>query len=272
MLWISVTAALLLTVFFAWIWWWPGYRRRQVMRRPFPAEWSKILTANMPVYPRLGEQQRRHLQQLIHYFLYKKEFVGCAGLEITDEIRLTVAAEACLLVLHQPSTVYEKLRFIYIYPHAYQAPHQEVGAGGVVTESVQGRLGESWGNGKVVLSWDDVMHGVRDYDDGENVVLHEFAHQLDQESGVANGAPLLQDRAGYRRWAQILSDEFSQLQRDARRGYRRVMKHYGATNPAEFFAVATEHFFEQPEALQKRHPELFKQLRRYYGVNPGQWQ
>ncbi len=226
----------------------------------------------MPIYARLSERERQRLQQLVQYFLHHKQFVGCAGLQINDEIRVSIAAEACLLILYQPSTLYAKLRFIYVYPHAYQAPHRQVSEAGVVSEGVQGRLGESWDSGKIVLSWDDVAHGTRDFSDGENVVLHEFAHQLDQESGIANGAPLLQDRASYRRWASVLSDEFEQLQKEARLRRRRVMKHYGATNPAEFFAVATEHFFEQPDDLQQRHPELFSEFEDYYGVDPRRWQ
>ncbi len=272
MLWISLTILILMVVTGTYLWWWPGYQRRRVMQTPFPAEWGAILNNNLPIYSRLDQTQRQRLEQLIQYFLFKKEFIGCADLEMSDEIRVTIAAEACLLILHQPSTVYEKLLYIYVYPHAYQAPHQELSAGGVVTESVQGRLGESWGNGKVVLSWDDVLHGTSDFSDGENVVLHEFAHQLDQESGVANGSPLLRDSASYRRWAKILSDEYAVLQRDAYRGQRKLMRHYGATNPAEFFAVVTEHFYEQPQALQRRHPELFQELQKYYGIDPGQWQ
>lgn len=270
MLWI-VLAFLLMLLVAAWLWWWPSFQRQRVMQAPFPEQWAKLLNDNMPVYSRLSADERLRLQQLMLYFLYQKQFIGCAGLEINDEIRVTIAAEACLLILHQPSTQYQKLRYIYIYPHAYQAPHREVSEAGVVSEGVQGRLGESWNTGKIVLSWDDVEHGTRDFDDGDNVVLHEFAHQLDQESGVANGAPLLKDKASYRRWASVLSDEFKQLQKEAQLGRRRVMKHYGATNPAEFFAVVTEHFFEQPKKVERRHPELFAELVSYYGVNPNKW-
>lgn len=270
MLWIA-SIFLLVVLVAAWLWWWPSFQRTRVMQTPFPVEWAELLNQNLPVYSRLSDAEREGLHKLILYFLHQKQYVGCAGLEIDDEIRVTIAAEACLLILHQPSTLYEKLRFIYVYPHAYQAPHVEVSAGGVVSESVQGRLGESWENGKIVLSWDDVEHGTHDFSDGENVVLHEFAHQLDQESGIANGAPLLKDRASYRRWASVLSDEFEQLQKEARLGRRRVMKHYGATNPAEFFAVVTEHFFEQPKDVEKRHPELFAELVDYYGVDPKKW-
>lgn len=253
------------------LWWWPGYQRRRIMQRPFPPAWADQLQQNMPVYPRLSGPERQRLHALIQYFLAQKQFVGCAGLEINDEIRVTIAAEACLLVLHQPGGWYDKLRFIYVYPHAYAAPHQEVDEAGVVSEGVEGRLGESWDSGRVVLSWDDVVHGTRDFDDGENVVLHEFAHQLDLESGMTNGAPLLRDPGGYRRWAAVLSEEFEQLQKEAQLGRRRVMKHYGATNPAEFFAVATEHFFEQPQAVEERHPELYALLEKYYGVDPRKW-
>lgn len=272
MFWIIAALLLVPALAAARLWWWPDFNRRRIMRRAFPAEWADLLNNNMPVYPRLDDNERQRLHALIHYFLANKQFVGCAGLEITDEIRLTIAAEACLLTLYQPGTYYDKLGFIYVYPHAYQAPHREVSEAGVVSEGVQGRLGESWDSGKIVLSWDDVVHGTRDFDDGENVVLHEFAHQLDSASGVTNGAPLLNNSAAYRRWAHVLSDEFEQLQKEARLGRRRVMKHYGATNPAEFFAVVTEHFYEQPAALKERHPELYEELTGYYGVDPMRWQ
>ena len=133
-------------------------------------------------------------------------------------------------------------------------------------------LGESWQRGKVILAWDNVMHGARNFVDGSNVVLHEFAHQLDSETGSADGAPLLAGKSSYRSWANALSGEFRELQRDAGIGKRSLMDHYGATNPAEFFAVATETFFEKPRRMAKHHQELFDVLKAYYRVDPRDWQ
>ena len=251
--------------------WVPRYRYRKAMSQPFSPERVAILQRNIPVYDNLNADQQASLQSLVKGFLYKKRFVGCADLAITDEIRLTIAGEACLLLLNRANTVYGRLRYIYVYPSAYVAPHTEVGEGGVVSHKMQGRLGESWQNGKVILSWDDVVHGASNFRDGRNVVLHEFAHQLDQESGSANGAPLLEKSTSYRSWAEVLSQEFKELQEDIMRGDQGLLDHYGATNPAEFFAVATETFYEQPEQMANKHPELFAQLSDYYKVDPREW-
>ena len=269
MLWLILSLLLLLAAIgLLWLFWWPGWQRRRIMSRPFPSAWQQIMRNNLPYYPRLPDAQRQRLQQRILWFLHDKTFIACGGLELTDEMRITIAAEACLLTLHQPASGYARLQYIYLYPDAYQAAHREVDAAGVVSEHNQQRLGESWHNGKVVLSWDDVSRGSRNFSDGENVVLHEFAHQLDQASGASNGAPLLRSSQSYQHWAKVLADEFEELQHDARHGHRSTMKYYGATNPAEFFAVATEHFYEQPEAMLEQHPQLFEQLQQFYGVDP----
>ena len=133
------------------------------------------------------------------------------------------------------------------------------------------RLGESWGAGAVVLSWSNVKQGAFNFCDGHNVTMHEFAHQLDQEDGAADGAPILETRSAYSAWAKVFSKEFEQLQRNARKHKRSVFDAYGATNPAEFFAVATESFFEKPQQFQKKHPELYEELRGYYKVHPVEW-
>ena len=266
--WILLSLLVIAVIGLLWLFWWPGWQRRRIMTRPFPPAWQQIMRNNLPYYPRLPDAQRQRLQQRILWFLHDKTFIACGGLELTDEMRVTIAAEACLLTLHQPVSGYARLHYIYLYPDAYQAAHREVDAAGVVSEHNQQRLGESWHDGKVVLSWDDVSRGSRNFSDGENVVLHEFAHQLDQASGASNGAPLLRSSQSYEQWAKVLAHEFEELQHDARHGHRSTMKHYGATNPAEFFAVATEHFYEQPEAMLEQHPQLFEQLQQFYGVDP----
>ncbi|UTW46600.1 zinc-dependent peptidase [bacterium SCSIO 12696] len=255
-----------------WVWVLPKRRLQQAVNRPFATEWEAILTRNNTAYQRLTAEQQRELQKLIKIFLHNKEFVGCDGLIITDEIRLTVAAEACLLLLNRVTSVYGKLRYIYIYPSPYMAPHQELEEGGVVSHQMQGRAGESWQSGKIVLAWDQALHGVRNFDDGRNLILHEFAHQLDQESGSANGAPLMEKASSYRSWAQVLSHEFEFLQEDMARGHSTLLDHYGATNPAEFFAVVTETFYEQPTQMARQHPELFEQLKGYYKIDPRELQ
>jgi Mlc titration factor MtfA (ptsG expression regulator) len=157
---------------------------------------------------------------------------------------------------------------ILVYPHAYIAKGAELIGGRFVLESETVRLGEAWKDGVVVLAWDEVRRGATDPHDGHNVVLHEFAHQLDQQDGSADGAPILDHTSQYETWARVLSEEFEQLRRDAELGRASVLDEYGATNPAEFFAVATECFFEKPIPLRRKHPELYEALKTYYRQDP----
>lgn len=214
---------------------------------------------------------------MIHVFLHEKHFEGCAGLRITDEIRVTIAAQACLIALRLGDDAYRRLRTILVYPSAYVAQAKSVGPAGIVTESAMLRLGESWQQGTsfggavagpVVLSWDDVRRGACDVRDGLNVVFHEFAHQLDAQSGGMEGAPALDRASMYTAWADVLGREYENLRRAATIGQPTLIRKYGATNPAEFFAVATEHFFEQPRQLHALHPDLYEQLAAFYKQDP----
>ena len=245
-------------------------RREKLLQNPFPPEWEAILERNVPLYARLDDADRGELQGHIRVFLAEKHFEGCGGLTLTDEIRVTIAAQACLLLLHRETDYYRRLVTILVYPHAYIAKAVEPIGGGVVLEGEVCRLGEAWRDGVVVLSWDDVRAGASDLHDGHNVVLHEFAHQLDQEDGAADGAPILDRRSQYVAWARVLGAEYERLRRDAERGRRSVLDDYGATNPAEFFAVATECFFEKPAQMKKKHPALYEELREYYRQDPAE--
>ncbi len=252
--------------------WWPHYRLRQAVARPFPRAWSEILERNLPLYRRMDQPLQQQLQRLIKQFLHQKRFFGCAGQAITEEIRVTIAAQACLLLLNRPTDVYGKLRFILVYPRAFVARHTQYSEAGVESEHAAVLQGESWDSGKVILSWDDIQHDVRNFSDGRNVILHEFAHQLDEEDGASNGAPLLQSSSGYRSWARVLTREYDALQESVALGREGLLDHYGATSPAEFFAVITEAFFEQPGLLNELHPELYAQLQAFYRIDPSQWQ
>jgi MtfA peptidase len=248
------------------------WRRRRLKHRPFPKEWKSHLHHNVPYYNRLPEHDKRELEQHIQVFLAEKYFEGCAGLKITDEIRLTIAAQACMLLLHRDTDYYRGLRTILVYPAGYLAQNTTRGPGGIVTESVDPRLGESWNTpgagGPVVLSWRDVKAGAADIADGRNIVFHEFAHQLDGEWGGVEGAPALPDRGMYKKWSEVFGREFQQHVAAVRSGQPTLLNPYGASNPAEFFAVATETFFEQPAELRSRHPELYQQLTLYFKQDP----
>jgi Mlc titration factor MtfA (ptsG expression regulator) len=250
----------------------PRYRLKQALAAPFPEEWVRILETNIGVYRNLPTPLRLQLRQLIKQFLHQKHFSGAGGLDIDDEIRITIAAQACMLQLNRGSALYPRLKYIIVYPSAFVVTRPDIEDSGVVSHGRKGLLGESWQNGKVILAWDNVLHGARNFVDGSNVVLHEFAHQLDSETGSTDGAPLLAGASSYRSWASALSEEFVELQKDARFGKRSLMDHYGATNPAEFFAVATETFFEKPRRMAKHHEELFEVLRSYYRIDPREWQ
>jgi hypothetical protein len=226
-----------------------------------------MVEKNVPLYGRLPEELKEQLHGLVHVFLAEKHFEGCGGQEITDEIRVTIAAQACMLLLNRKARYFAKLKTILVYPHTYVA--KSVSSDGhIVVDEDSVRLGESWQNGPVVLAWDSVTGGTSNAYDARNVVLHEFAHQLDQEDGAADGAPILGGRSRYVAWARVLGAEYDAMQK--RR--RSVMDRYGATNPAEFFAVATEAFFEKSKQMRKRHPELYNALREYYRLDPASWE
>ncbi|WP_169977225.1 M90 family metallopeptidase [Tautonia rosea] len=245
-------------------------RRNRIRSQPFPDHWGEILSREVPLYQRLSKEDRQELQGLIQIFLAEKHFEGCGGLTLTDAIRVTIAAQACVLLLHRETDLYPRLITILVYPSAYVARAREPIGGGLVLEGEVARLGEAWKDGVVVLAWDDVRSGALDIHDGHNVVLHEFAHQLDQENGPADGAPILEHRSRYISWARVLGDEYEQLRKDAASGRLSVLDQYGATNPAEFFAVATECYFEKSEELRRTHPELFEELKAYYRFDPTQ--
>jgi Mlc titration factor MtfA (ptsG expression regulator) len=263
---IAVVAAIAIAL------WVPRYRLKRALSAPFPEEWVEILERNIGIYRNLPMPLRLQLRQLIKQFLHQKHFSGAGGLEVTDEMRITIAAQACMLQLNRNSGLYAGLKYIIIYPSAFVVTRSETDASGVVSHGRKGLLGESWQNGKVILAWDNVLHGARNFVDGSNVVLHEFAHQLDSETGSTDGAPLLAGESSYRSWASALSGEYAVLQRDARSGRRSLLDHYGATNPAEFFAVATETFFEKPGRMARHHQELFEILQSYYKIDPREWQ
>ena len=246
------------------------WRHQSLLNKPFPENWLAIVQSRLPIYGALSQQEQSQLLQRIKFFLDGKKFYGCAGLEITDEIRVAIAAEACLLLLNKNRPIYPKLTAILVYPTAFRVDREQHQNDGTVASGSQGMLGESWNNGRVVLSWDDVEKGARDFTDGHNVVLHEFAHQLDAESGSTNGAPPLR-RNSYQSWARIFSENFEDLDARTSTGLKTVMDDYGTTNPAEFFAVATETFFEKPHQLSKHRPELYEELKTYYQLDPRQW-
>ncbi len=252
---------------------WPFRSNHGRRLRPgeFPPDWVAILKRNMPLYARLPAADREELHRLTATFLAHKDFEGCGGQEITDEVRVTIAAQACLLLLHRRTDVFPSVTTVLVYPSAFVVEDRRWGEDGVVSAGPRPLEGEAWPHGPVILAWDDVLAGAADARDGHNLVLHEFAHKLDAEDGAVDGAPSLGASARYAEWARILSTEYQRLRRDAAEGRRTLLDRYGAEDPAEFFAVATETFFEEPVLLKQRHPRLYEELAEFYRQDPVQF-
>lgn len=251
---------------------WTRNRRRERLRAtPLPDEWRSIVQRNVPYCQCLPPETLTELEGFIQIFLAEKSFEGAGGLTMTDEIRLTIAAQACMLLLGREPHFYPGLDAIIVYPHAYVSRMARRRPDGTVSDAPQVRLGESWKQGVLVLSWDDVVSGAGDIHDGHNVVFHEFAHQLDAEHGLADGAPPLEKRSMYVAWARALGTEYEDLVTRLRRHAPTFLDAYAATSPAEFFAVATEFFFEKPQAMRAGHAELYEQLKAFYRQDPAEW-
>ena len=254
--------------------WWHAYRQRQVLAHPFPASWRKVLQRRVPLLRRMPVDLQLQLKKRIQLFIAEKAFIGCAGLQVTQEMRVVIAAQACLLILNRSMQHYAHLRQILVYPGAFAIQRTVIDGAGVHHDQRQVLSGESWEQGQVILSWQDTLDGAAVVDDGRNVVLHEFAHQLDQENGAAQGAPLPaagDTQHSPQRWKQVLSQAYADLQSQLQRGEQGLFNHYGAQSPAEFFAVATEVFFEQAAQMVQHYPALYDELRGYYKVDPASW-
>ncbi len=244
------------------------WRRKRLRNRSFPSSWLQCLENNVHFYGPLPEADRIELQQHIQVFIAEKNFEGCQGLVITDEIKVTIAAYACRLLLHRNTDYYPGLYSILVYPSAFVAKAYQELTPGFYLEEEQFRSGESWRHGSIVLSWDQVQSDIAGIHPGHNVILHEFAHQLDTEDGKSNGVPILPERSHYIAWARILGRDFARLRQDMLQGRGTLIDPYGSVTPAEFFAVTTECFFEQPVEMRRQHPELYRALQRFYQQDP----
>jgi Mlc titration factor MtfA (ptsG expression regulator) len=253
---------------------WLAYRRGRVGGQAFPATWRKILRRRVPLVRKLPADLQLQLKKHMQVFIAEKTFIGCAGLRITDEMRVVIAAQACLLLLNRVTGYFGQVRQILVYPGAFVVQHTTTDGAGVQQEHRHALAGESWSQGQVILSWQDALEGAAVADDGRNVVIHEFAHQLDQENGAAHGAPPPapgDTHYSAQRWSQVFHAAYAQLQDELHRGHDGLLSHYGAKDPAEFFAVVSEVFFEQAQALSKAYPALYRELSGYYKVDPLSW-
>jgi len=247
-----------------------AWRRQRIAGRPFPAAWRDIVRRRVPLASELPAAQQLRLKKHIQVLLADVPFIGCAGLQVNDEMRVTIAAQAAFLLLGRGGS-FSNLREVLVYPGHFVVPRSEMGAGGVVHEARDVLAGQSWQRGQIIVAWDAVLDGAVDPHDGVNVVMHEFAHQLDQDTGAANGAPYVGRGALQQAWARVMNQEFAALREGLARAQPSLIGPYAATSPAEFFAVTTELFFEKPAALAAERPELYEQLKRCYRLDPASW-
>lgn len=249
-------------------------RRRRLRREPFPPEWNTILARRFAPWPHLTPEERNTLRERVRFFIAERYWEGCAGLELTDEMRVTIAAYASLLVLARPADEYGNVSTVLVYPDGYFATEQPpplMGRSGIVSDGATPVLGQAYTAGPVILSWRHALHGAVSHDDGNNVILHEFAHKLDMLAGPVDGTPPMESREQAKEWAEIMQGEMEALREAIAAGVRLLIRPYAATNPAEFFAVTTELFFERPGDLRDHHPDLYRVLRRFYRQDPAEW-
>ncbi len=231
-------------------------RRRKLTRRPIPKKWLTILEESVPFYAQISDEMRERFLEMLKIFVWEKYFIGAGGMVITDEVRVAISACAVRLILHLHLSHYDRLTEIVVYPYVYRRLHEEVAI-----------LGETRNWGTVVLSWPAVLQGLACSKSGHETATHEFAHVLDRADGVFDGTPILRARADYRPWAEIMSHHYLGLQKGDPIE-KRVLRPYGAINEAEFFAVATESYFEKPQLMKELIPDLYAELKAFYGGDP----
>jgi Mlc titration factor MtfA (ptsG expression regulator) len=236
-------------------------RREQILSQPFPQSWLDALATRVTHYPLLTADEQRRLREDVQIFVAEKNWEGCNGLELNDEMRVVVAGWACLLVLNRQHEYFSNVKSILLYPATYVVP--EVRQEGLIHGS-ETMLGQAHYRGPVILSWKDVRRAGRLRGHGENVVVHEFAHQLDMLDRSIDGTPPLDSREEYQAWTEVMSEEYQRLAADWNAGRPTVLDPYGTQNEAEFFAIATEAFFGRPALLEREHARLYELLRRYY--------
>jgi Mlc titration factor MtfA (ptsG expression regulator) len=251
--------------------WIKNRRRRRILAEPFPDAWVGHLENNFGYWRYLTSDEKDRMKQLIAVLIAEKYWEGCGGLMLTDEIKVTIAAQACLLLLNIQHDYYPMLKSILVYPSGYFAPGSR-SVGGIVSQGQMPVLGQAHHRGPVILSWQHARQGGRNPYEGQNLVYHEFAHKLDMADGVVDGTPVLESREQHQQWVQVMTREFEALVNatSGRDGYwgPTLLRAYGASNPAEFFAVATEVFFEQPVQMRQRHADLYRVLAMFYKQDP----
>ncbi|MGJ8696115.1 MAG: zinc-dependent peptidase [Verrucomicrobiaceae bacterium] len=252
-----------------WLWKILGKRERMENRetlsklRLSAGDWE-VLGEKARIVKAVPPGMREKLEGIVEVLIAETNFEACGGLEeVTREMKLVIMAQAALLLVGREHRYFPLLKSVLIYPDTYTVENEE--------GDHEARLGESWNSGSIVLSWKSVVKGGEDPGDGRNVVIHEFSHQLDQENEGSVGVPILPEKSDYRDWAEAFGEAYEEFIERIEEGKRTVLDHYGATNPAEFFAVGSETFFEKGKKLRKRYPDLYREMKDYYGLDPAEW-
>lgn len=251
--------------------WFRNRRRRKLLAEPFPPSWLTSLRDVVGHYEVLSESEQGRLRDIVRIIVAEKDWEGCRGLALTDEIRVTIAALAGLLVLGFDDFYFENVQTILVYPNEYVAKQERGLEGGATLEEETDRLGEAHYRGPVILSWEEIRLNALEPGYGSNLVFHEFAHQLDMLNGAIDGTPTLPTNELAVRWSRIMDEEYRRLQSAERRRQETLLDPYGASDPAEFFAVATECFFDAPRAMRDVYPDLYGLFCDYYCQDPAKW-
>lgn len=268
MIFFLILVVVAISVFALWRWKQRSYRQQLLAAPIFDHERARLLEL-VPILRKLPAELRANLEGKINLFLHQVEFQGCDGLEVTEDMELSIAAQACLLVVNS-DIWYDTLTTVMVYPGAFKSIQRDHN-GFIVNEEETIRLGESWSRGPVILSWQDSLHGGLNDQDGRNVVLHEFAHKLDEMSGRVNAVPVLDKAQSYAAWGHVMTQAFQRHARQVERGQATVLDHYGAESPIEFFAVLIEVFFEKPRQLRRDEPDLYAEVSQLLRVDPVTW-
>lgn len=250
--------------------WYQRWKRERLLSQPIDPAWMAWIETRCRPFPHLAAELQSRLVHDIRIFIAERHWEGCNGLAVTDEMRVTIAAQACLIGLGFPAMPFERLLSVLIYPETYVSRSVRHQPWGVVQESDEPRLGEAWYRGPVVLSWREVLEQTTTTQRARNVVIHEFAHLLDMENHTVDGIPDL-DNTNSLHWVPIFEEAYERLVRQARLGRTAVLDEYGATSKIEFFAVSSEAFFEQPLRLLHEFPSLYGILKDYYRQDPARW-
>ncbi len=233
------------------------FRRWRFSDDPFPEAWLEWVDEYFPFVDDLDDQEREGFLERLKTFALSVDWVGAHDLEVTDEMKVAIAGSAARIARRLPPEVYDRLSEVVVYPGTFRNPNAEQGTL---------HLGEAHDWGVVVLSWEAVRDGICSRRDGHDTAIHEFAHVLDREDGSFDGVPVLEKGSHYPAWGRILSARYQ----DLKEGDLSVLRRYGAENEAEFFAVATESFFEEAEQLRQQAPDLYEQLALFYQLDPAE--